>query len=99
MQNLRVGDSSQASITVPTVPGLSPSTVEMIYRMMRRRGERAQRTVVKAFYEVPEGAIMFALDRDSGVLAWSYGERPPLTEVIRSVEEILAAKVDAKAKP
>lgn len=98
MQNLKNGPSEPASITVPDVPGLSRSTVELIYRTMKRRGERGGHTggIIKAYYTTPEtgGAMLFELPIEPGAeLTWRHGERPPLVEVIRSVEEIKAAKV------
>lgn len=94
MPNQTDGKSSQANISVPLVPGLSPSTVEAIYRRMRRRGERSGDKVVTAFYQLDANAqsILLVFDMESGVLAWSYGERPTFNETIRSVEEITAKK-------
>lgn len=102
MQNTTDGDSSRANITVPTVPGLSVSTVELIYRTMRRRGERGGHTggIVKAFYLLPEGGAMtFELPIAPGsALTWCYGERPPLVEVIRDIGELKGKIVHSEMK-
>ena len=94
MLNQKVGESSTESTTVPTVPGLSLSTVKAIIDRMARRGIRSQLVEVKAFYEDPtQGTILLTYNTRTYHLAWALGERPPLVEVIRSVEEIKAAKV------
>jgi hypothetical protein len=96
MHENRDGRSSPVSITVPIVPGLSPETVALILVRMKRVAERKQRTTIRAFYETPEtgGAIVFTLDLSAATLVWAhFPQRPPLVEVVRSVEEITASKV------